>query len=28
MFDYAHLDRPIVVHAPDWQTYRTVRGVC
>ncbi|MFJ1615569.1 CDP-glycerol glycerophosphotransferase family protein [Streptomyces sp. NPDC088249] len=28
MFDYAHLDRPIVVHAPDWETYRTVRGVC
>ncbi|MGW2595118.1 bifunctional glycosyltransferase/CDP-glycerol:glycerophosphate glycerophosphotransferase [Streptomyces sp. NPDC001515] len=27
MFDYAHLDRPIVVHAPDWETYRTVRGV-
>lgn len=26
MFDYAHLDRPIVVHAPDWETYRTVRG--
>ncbi|MES9555501.1 MULTISPECIES: CDP-glycerol glycerophosphotransferase family protein [unclassified Streptomyces] len=23
-----HLDRPIVVHAPDWETYRTVRGVC
>ncbi|MFE7708003.1 CDP-glycerol glycerophosphotransferase family protein [Streptomyces sp. NPDC057486] len=28
MFDYAALDRPIVVHAPDWETYRTVRGVC
>ena len=27
MFDYANLDRPIVVHAPDWETYRTVRGV-
>lgn len=27
MFDYAHLNRPIVVHAPDWETYRTVRGV-
>ncbi|MFE6975793.1 CDP-glycerol glycerophosphotransferase family protein [Streptomyces sp. NPDC057682] len=27
MFDFAHLDRPIVVHAPDWETYRTVRGV-
>ncbi|MET7859955.1 CDP-glycerol glycerophosphotransferase family protein [Streptomyces sp. NPDC005318] len=28
MFDYAALDRPILVHAPDWETYRTVRGVC
>ncbi|GAA0609055.1 bifunctional glycosyltransferase family 2 protein/CDP-glycerol:glycerophosphate glycerophosphotransferase [Streptomyces crystallinus] len=28
MFDYANLDRPIVVHAPDWEVYRTVRGVC
>ncbi|WHM38482.1 CDP-glycerol glycerophosphotransferase family protein [Streptomyces sp. BPTC-684] len=28
MFDYADLDRPIVVHAPDWEVYRTVRGVC
>ncbi|MCX4823485.1 bifunctional glycosyltransferase family 2 protein/CDP-glycerol:glycerophosphate glycerophosphotransferase [Streptomyces sp. NBC_01142] len=28
MFDYANLDRPIVVHAPDWETYRAVRGVC
>ncbi|WP_326604021.1 bifunctional glycosyltransferase/CDP-glycerol:glycerophosphate glycerophosphotransferase [Streptomyces sp. NBC_01800] len=28
MFDYAALDRPIVVHAPDWETYRTVRGAC
>lgn len=28
MFDYAALDRPIVVHAPDWEMYRTVRGVC
>ena len=27
MFDYAHLDRPIVIHAPDWDTYRTTRGV-
>jgi CDP-glycerol glycerophosphotransferase len=26
MFDYAVLDRPIVIHAPDWETYRTVRG--
>ncbi len=22
MFDYAVLDRPIVIHAPDWETYR------
>lgn len=27
MFDYANLDRPIVIHAPDWETYRTTRGV-
>ncbi|MBD0423245.1 CDP-glycerol glycerophosphotransferase family protein [Streptomyces sp. TRM S81-3] len=27
MFDYANLDRPIVVHADDWETYRTTRGV-
>jgi CDP-glycerol glycerophosphotransferase len=26
MFDYAVLDRPIVVYAPDWETYRVVRG--
>jgi CDP-glycerol glycerophosphotransferase len=26
MFDYAVLDRPLVVHAPDWEVYRTVRG--
>jgi CDP-glycerol glycerophosphotransferase len=26
MFDYAVLDRPIVVHAPDWDVYRTMRG--
>jgi CDP-glycerol glycerophosphotransferase (TagB/SpsB family) len=26
MFDYAVLDRPIVVHAPDWELYRTSRG--
>jgi CDP-glycerol glycerophosphotransferase len=26
MFDYAVLDRPIVIHAPDWETYRTMRG--
>ncbi|MFF3997963.1 CDP-glycerol glycerophosphotransferase family protein [Streptomyces cyaneofuscatus] len=25
-FDYACLDRPIVVHAPDWDAYRTTRG--
>jgi len=27
MFDYAVLDRPIVVFAPDWQQYRASRGV-
>lgn len=27
MFDYANLDRPIVVHADDWETYRSTRGV-
>ncbi|QKG19820.1 bifunctional glycosyltransferase/CDP-glycerol:glycerophosphate glycerophosphotransferase [Actinomadura verrucosospora] len=27
MFDYAHLDRPIVVYAPDWETYGRTRGV-
>ncbi len=27
MFDYANLDRPIVVYANDWDTYRRVRGV-
>ncbi|MET8247183.1 CDP-glycerol glycerophosphotransferase family protein [Streptomyces sp. NPDC005202] len=27
MFDYANLDRPIVVHADDWETYATARGV-
>lgn len=26
MFDYAVLDRPIVIHAPDWDTYRSLRG--
>jgi CDP-glycerol glycerophosphotransferase len=26
MFDYAVLDRPIVIHAPDWETYRSIRG--
>jgi CDP-glycerol glycerophosphotransferase len=27
MFDFAVLDRPIVVFAPDWEEYRSVRGV-
>lgn len=27
MFDYANLDRPIVVHAADWAAYRAARGV-
>ena len=27
MFDYANLGRPIVVFAPDWETYCDVRGV-
>ncbi|MHC3816638.1 bifunctional glycosyltransferase/CDP-glycerol:glycerophosphate glycerophosphotransferase [Streptomyces sp. DT9] len=26
MFDYANLDRPIVIYADDWETYRAVRG--
>jgi CDP-glycerol glycerophosphotransferase len=26
MFDYAVLDRPIAIHAPDWETYRSKRG--
>jgi CDP-glycerol glycerophosphotransferase len=26
MFDYAVLDRPIVIYAPDWDLYRTLRG--
>ena len=26
MFDYAVLDRPIVIHAADWEVYRTLRG--
>jgi CDP-glycerol glycerophosphotransferase len=26
MFDYAVLDRPIVIHAPDWEDYRRTRG--
>ena len=27
MFDYAVLDRPMVVFAPDWDDYRRIRGV-
>lgn len=27
MFDYAVLDRPVVIYAHDWQTYRLTRGV-
>jgi CDP-glycerol glycerophosphotransferase len=27
MLDYAVLDRPVVIHAPDWPTYRELRGV-
>ncbi|WP_413105927.1 CDP-glycerol glycerophosphotransferase family protein [Streptomyces sp. Inha503] len=27
MFDYANLDRPIVIHADDWDAYRAARGV-
>jgi CDP-glycerol glycerophosphotransferase len=26
MFDYVVLDRPIVIHAPDWEEYRAMRG--
>jgi CDP-glycerol glycerophosphotransferase len=26
MFDYAVLDRPVVIFAPDWETYRFQRG--
>ena len=26
MFDYATLNRPIVIHAPDWEQYRALRG--
>ncbi|MBA2768880.1 MAG: CDP-glycerol glycerophosphotransferase family protein [Sporichthyaceae bacterium] len=26
MFDYAVLDRPVVIYAPDWEEYRTLRG--
>ncbi|MFL4904502.1 CDP-glycerol glycerophosphotransferase family protein [Streptomyces sp. MMS24-I2-30] len=27
MFDYANLDRPIVIYADDWETYARTRGV-
>jgi CDP-glycerol glycerophosphotransferase len=27
MFDYAVLDRPLVIYAPDWAAYRDLRGV-
>ncbi|MFJ6214466.1 CDP-glycerol glycerophosphotransferase family protein [Streptomyces sp. NPDC092296] len=27
MFDYANLDRPIVLYADDWEVYRETRGV-
>ncbi|GAA2457565.1 bifunctional glycosyltransferase family 2 protein/CDP-glycerol:glycerophosphate glycerophosphotransferase [Streptomyces glaucus] len=27
MFDYANLDRPIVIYADDWDVYRETRGV-
>lgn len=27
MFDYANLNRPIVIYADDWDTYATTRGV-
>ncbi|MFG2311730.1 CDP-glycerol glycerophosphotransferase family protein [Streptomyces sp. NPDC048566] len=27
MFDYANLDRPVVVYADDWEVYRETRGV-
>ena len=27
MFDYAVLDRPIVLFTPDWEAYRLARGV-
>jgi len=26
MFDYANLDRPIVIHAADWEAYEAARG--
>lgn len=28
MFDYAHLDRPLVILADDWEVFRETRGVC
>ncbi|MDX2780673.1 CDP-glycerol glycerophosphotransferase family protein, partial [Streptomyces caniscabiei] len=28
MFDYAHLDRPMVILADDWEVFRETRGVC
>jgi CRISPR system Cascade subunit CasB len=28
MFDYANLDRPIVVYADDWEAYEAARGTC
>ncbi|MGX2996908.1 CDP-glycerol glycerophosphotransferase family protein [Streptomyces sp. JNUCC 64] len=27
MFDYANLDRPVVIYADDWETYARTRGV-
>ncbi|WP_433373515.1 bifunctional glycosyltransferase/CDP-glycerol:glycerophosphate glycerophosphotransferase [Actinoplanes sp. CA-142083] len=27
MFDFAVLDKPVVIYAPDWQVYRELRGV-
>jgi CDP-glycerol glycerophosphotransferase len=27
MFDYAVLDRPMAIFAPDWETYKLTRGV-
>ncbi|MGW1029899.1 bifunctional glycosyltransferase/CDP-glycerol:glycerophosphate glycerophosphotransferase [Streptomyces sp. NPDC002577] len=27
LFDYALLDRPVVVHADDWETYQATRGM-
>ncbi|MGW3496904.1 bifunctional glycosyltransferase/CDP-glycerol:glycerophosphate glycerophosphotransferase [Streptomyces sp. NPDC001020] len=28
MFDYANLDRPIVVYTDDWEAYEATRGTC